>query len=230
MRDVARFDELSAHDLDDDRLHGCGSVDACEWSGFLVCSAPIDHSELIDYEAEDVLIVQDPKQLRALADVVRTKIVFLLRERAASITELAEALKSPKGTVGHHVKVLEQAGLIRVVRTRKVRALTEKYYGRVARLFVLRSDESLPQELTGSFGAMMLQQAADEALTSRPTKDQSALLHVRLAEKDIVRFQKRLNRLVADFQRAEDPSGDTHALALALFRSTGVLPKKGDGA
>jgi DNA-binding transcriptional ArsR family regulator len=161
--------------------------------------------------------------------VVRTKIVFLLRERAASITELAEVLSSPKGTVGHHVKVLEQAGLIRVVRTRKVRALTEKYYGRVAKLYVLRSDESLPDELTGSLGAMMLQQAASEVLATRPENDQSALLHVRLSEKDLLRFQKRLNRLVADFQRADDPGGDMHALALALFRSTGVLPKRGDG-
>ncbi len=190
----------------------------------------MDHSQLVDYEADDVLVVQDSQQLRALADEFRAKIVFLLRERAASITELAEVLSSPKGTVGHHVKVLERAGLIRVVRTRKVRALTEKYYGRVARLFVLRSDESLPQELTGSFGAMMLRQAADEVLASRPEKDQSALLHARLTEKDLIRFQRRLNRLVADFQRAEDPDGDMHALTLALFRTTGVLPRRGDGA
>ena len=54
------------------------------------------------------------------------KIVVLLRERAHSTTELAEKLGLPKGTVGHHVKVLEKAGLIRVVRTRKVRALTER--------------------------------------------------------------------------------------------------------
>ena len=183
--------------------------------------------DLIDYDADDILVVQDPQQLRALADTARTKIVFLLRERAASITELAAALSSPKGTVGHHVKVLESAGLIRVVRTRKVRALTEKYYGRVARLFVLRSDETLPEELTGALGAMMLQQAADEAFASRPEKDQSALLHARLVEKDVVRFQRRLNRLVADFQKAEDPDGDMHALTLALFRSTGVLPRRG---
>ena len=128
------------------------------------------------------------------------------------------------------MKVLERAELIRVVRTRKVRALTEKYYGRVAQLFVLQSDESLPKELTGSFGAMMLRQAADEVLASRPEKDQSALLHVRLGEKDVLRFQRRLNRLVADFQLADDPGGDMHALTLALFRSTGVLPRRGDGA
>ena len=48
----------------------------------------------------------------------------------------------PQGTVGHHLKVLERGGLVRVVRTRQVRALTEKYYGRVARLFVLKTDDS----------------------------------------------------------------------------------------
>jgi DNA-binding transcriptional ArsR family regulator len=185
----------------------------------------IDRSEkLIDYDADDVLVVQERQQLRALADEHRAKIVFLLRERAASISELAAALDSPKGTVGHHVKVLERAGLIRIVRTRKVRALTEKYYGRVARLFVLRSDESLPDELAGALAAMMLRQAADEVLVSRPEKDHSALLHARLLEKDVRRFQRRLNRLVADFQQAETPEGDPHALTVALFRSTSILP------
>ncbi|MCL1598733.1 MAG: ArsR family transcriptional regulator, partial [Actinomycetia bacterium] len=37
------------------------------------------------------------------------------------------------GTGGYHTKVLEDAGLVRVVRTKKVRAMTEKYYGRVGR-------------------------------------------------------------------------------------------------
>ncbi len=36
------------------------------------------------------------------------EIVVLLREKAASTTELAEKLDLPKSTVGHHVKVLEQ--------------------------------------------------------------------------------------------------------------------------
>jgi DNA-binding transcriptional ArsR family regulator len=187
----------------------------------------VDHSH--DYEADEVLLVQEPHQLRALSQELRAKIVFLLRERAASITELAEALATPKGTVGHHVKVLEDAGLIHVVRTRKVRAMTEKYYGRVARLFVLRGDETLPKELSGTFGAMMLRQAADELVAAHADKDQSALLHARLSEKDVLRFQRRLNRLIADFQRAQDAEGEMHALTLALFRTT-VLPSRSDDA
>jgi DNA-binding transcriptional ArsR family regulator len=181
----------------------------------------VDRSQpFVDYDAEDVLVVQEPHQLKALADDLRARIVLLIRERAASITELAQVLELPKGTVGHHVKVLEEAGLIRVVRTRQVRALTEKYYGRVARLFVLRSDEPLPEGLAGgTLTARLLRQAADELVASHPADDQSGLIHVRLSAKDLARFQRRLNRLVADVRAAEAPDGELQALVFALFRA-----------
>jgi DNA-binding transcriptional ArsR family regulator len=70
--------------------------------------------------------------LNALADSLRLEIFARVRERPASTTELAAALQRPKGTVGYHLKILERAGLVRIVRTRRVRAVTEKYYGPVA--------------------------------------------------------------------------------------------------
>jgi DNA-binding transcriptional ArsR family regulator len=104
----------------------------------------VDHSLQLpspDYEAADVLVVEEPQRLKALANEARSKIVVLLRERALSISELADELDVPKGTVGHHVKVLEDAGLVRVVRTRRVRAVTEKFYGRTARLFLMKGEK-----------------------------------------------------------------------------------------
>jgi DNA-binding transcriptional ArsR family regulator len=183
-----------------------------------------------DYELDDVLVVQDPKQLRALGDDLRARIVMLLRERAASTTELAAVLETPKGTVGHHLKVLERAGLVRVVRTRKVRALTEKFYGRVARLFVLKGDESMPEEFRGGvLAAMMLRQAADELEAAGGEQDTSALIHVRLTPELRRRFERRLNRLVADLQRADDSAGEAQALAYALFRApTPLSPRSAD--
>ena len=155
-----------------------------------------------------MLVVEDPKQLRALGDAFRARIVMMLRERAASTSELAAVLESPKGTVGHHMKVLETAGLIRVVRTRKVRALTEKYYGRVARLFVLKGDEGMPDELRGGvLAATMLRQAADELVAAGDPdgNDTSALIHVRLTPEQRRRFERRMNRLVADLQARGRP-------------------------
>ena len=201
----------------------------CERSGNAVRFGIID--DYPDYELDDVLVVEDPKQLRALGDTLRSRIVMLLRDRAASTTELAGVLETPKGTVGHHLKVLEQAGLVRVVRTRKVRALTEKYYGRVARLFLLKGEESLPKELRGGMLAtMMLRQAADELIAAGDDGATSALVHVRLTAARRRRFEERLNRLVADFQRADDGKGIRHALGYALFRAPTPLPPRGDDA
>jgi DNA-binding transcriptional ArsR family regulator len=75
---------------------------------------------------------QEQAVLSALADEFRLELLARVRRRPASTTELAATLRRPKGTVGYHLKVLERAGLIRVVRTRRVRAVTEKYYGSVA--------------------------------------------------------------------------------------------------
>jgi DNA-binding transcriptional ArsR family regulator len=199
----------------------------CQWSGNPVCSAIID--QFPDYELDDVLVVHEPKQLRALGDFTRGRIIGLLGQRAASTTELAAALDMPKGTVGHHLKVLEKAGLIRVVRTRQVRALTEKYYGRVARLFELKGVDTDEDLRVGAISAMMLRHAADEAAEAiADEKGKTAIGRVRLTAKDAARFTRRLDRLQEDFRDAADPEGELHVLSIALFRSPLTLPP-GDG-
>jgi DNA-binding transcriptional ArsR family regulator len=179
----------------------------------------VAHSSLAhDYDAADTLVVSEPAQLRALGDEVRGRIVTLLRERAASASELAGLLQMPKGTVGHHLKVLERAGLVHVVRTRRVRAVTEKYYGRVARLFLYKSCDERDDELLLGVGATSLRVAAAE-LASAPEVAMHALLRVRLDAAAASRFNRRLDKLVEDIRAAESPDGDTWGLAAALYRS-----------
>jgi len=93
----------------------------------------------LDYTLEPVVRADTGAQLKALADPTRTTILDLVLERAATTTELAEALGKPKGTVDHHLKVLEKAGLVKVVRTRKVRAMTERFWGRTARTIIIET-------------------------------------------------------------------------------------------
>lgn len=195
-----------------------------QWAGFAVCFAIIARSP--DYELDDVLVVEEPERLRALGDATRGRIIALLNQRAASTTELAAALGMPKGTVGHHLKVLERVGLVRVVRTRKVRALTERYYGRVARLFVLRTADEHDEDLRGgALTAMMLRQAAEEAIVSEAdSKSEAGIRRVRLSQKDALRFKRRLLRLYADYEAAANPEGELYVLSTALFRSTTTLP------
>ncbi len=168
---------------------------------------------MADYDAQDVLVVSEPEQLRALGDDLRSRIVALLRERARSTHDLADELALPKGTVGHHLKVLERAGLIQVVRTRQVRALTEKYYGRVAHLFLFKSED--PAD-TRTQGTLALRRAAEQ-VERAPAGANFALVRARLTPSDAERLEQRLDRLVQDFRDSDSPDGRLTGLATAFW-------------
>ena len=176
--------------------------------------------------------VRDEEQLRAIADGTRRRILSLLRERAASTTELAETLDQPKGTVAHHVKVLEDAKLIRVVRTRKVRALTERYYGRLARLYRIVADDT---ELfdPASMGAIVLRQAADEIAADAGTADDPSAVvavHARVPVKDARRFAQRLEELASDFQAYDEEDERVFGFVAGVYATDlRDLPKKKRG-
>ena len=175
-----------------------------------------------DYDADDLLVVREPEQLRALGDDLRTRIVVLLREHAHSVTELADELGHPKGTIAHHMKVLEKAGLIRVVRTRKVRALTERYYGRTARLFIFKGSDEADGEDVRNVAAASLRSAAEEILPGDlDDRTTFAVLRKRLSEEDAHRFMRRLEKLRRDVvETPDDPDGEPYGLAVALYRRT----------
>ena len=166
-----------------------------------------------DYEADDTLIVAEPAQLRAMADPFRIQLIQLLRDRARSTQEISEELSIPKGTVGHHLKVLESAGLIRVVRTRKVRALTEKFYGRTARLFLYQTEDPADGR---AISAVTLRQAASEVELA-PVVTGFGLVRARLTKKDLERFERRTKRLMDDFRSADQAGGVPSSLTGGIW-------------
>jgi DNA-binding transcriptional ArsR family regulator len=173
-----------------------------------------DVPTILDYEAAETLVVDQPEQLRALADDVRSAVISLLRERAYSTQELSKTLGIPKGTVGHHVKVLEAAGLVHVVRTRQVRAVTEKFYGRTARLFLYHAEDPADQRAIGS---SMLRQAASEVERSSGGSG-FGLTRASLKKADLDRLERRLKKLMEDFRAADDPDGEPYAFVSAMYR------------
>ena len=71
----------------------------------------------LDYELADEIRADTPARMKALGDPLRGTILDLVLERAMSVTELAERVRRPKGSVAYHVNVLVDAGLLKVVRT-----------------------------------------------------------------------------------------------------------------
>lgn len=186
-------------------------------SGTLVDSSGTPQAP--DYDLPDTFELDRPEHYHALFEDTRLKIVDLVLERAATITELAEALARPKGTIGHHVGVLEEAGLIRVVRTKKVRAIEAKYYGRTGRTYLFSKE---PATGVGLAPNMFLTNAAAEFAASAaidlPDKVQmSTLRYARIPEHRAKEWGDRLADLAHEFT-GEARSGDvTYGLLVALY-------------
>lgn len=168
----------------------------------------INPSSIPDYELADRLVVTAPAQLRAIADPLRATVLDLLLERAATVAELATAVQRPKSTVAHHVNVLLDAGLLRVVRTRRVRAIDERYYGRTARVFYVGVVDR-PGEDPTTVHANALSVAATESVAAHEADDlRSILRHARIPEDLVDEFWDRVIVLAGEFAQLPR-SGDT---------------------
>jgi DNA-binding transcriptional ArsR family regulator len=161
-----------------------------------------------DYDLVEELEVSTPAQLRAMADPLRGTILDLLLERAATVGELASAVGRPKSTVAHHVNVLLDAGMLKVVRTRRVRAIDERFYGRTARLFRVGAVR-VPVATLASDGFNPLHRAAAEAIPAHLADDlRSAFRHARIPESSAREFWAQVVALAQEFAKLSR-SGDT---------------------
>jgi DNA-binding transcriptional ArsR family regulator len=170
-----------------------------------------------DYELADRIVLTEPAQVRALSHRLRTAILHLLHERAATVSELASALERPKSTVAHHVKVLADNGLVRVVRTRRVRAIEERFYGRTARMFYVGVEHGPEgEEMPRDFNDFAV--AAGESVDAfRDGRLWSFIRHARIAEPQVSEFWERLAALTEEFDRLPR-SGDTmYGFAVGIY-------------
>jgi DNA-binding transcriptional ArsR family regulator len=184
-----------------------------------------------DYELADQIVITAPAQLRAIADELRGTILDLLLERAATVAELAAAVARPKSTVAHHVNVLLDAGLLRVVRTRRVRAVDERHYGRTARVFYVGVVDR-PGEDPTTVHSNALSVAAAESAPAHVTDDLRTILrHARIPGESAAEFWERVLVLASEFA-ATPRSGDTvYGFAAGLYPTDfPTLPDPADGS
>ncbi|HEY3557540.1 MAG TPA: winged helix-turn-helix domain-containing protein [Kribbella sp.] len=174
-------------------------------------------SKVPDYELADTVELTTAEQVRAISDPLRTTILGLLHERAATVTELATAVGRPKSTVAHHVKVLADAGILRVVRTRRVRAIEERFYGRAARMFFVGlgrqgEDGQLPHDFND------FEVAAQE---SKPAYDagqmRSFIRHARIPDERAAEFWRRVDELIHTFDQLPRAGGTTYGFTVGLY-------------
>jgi DNA-binding transcriptional ArsR family regulator len=160
------------------------------------------------------LLLTGPDQLKAIADPTRTKILQVLDDRPASAKQLSELLDMTHGRIGHHLKVLADNGLVEVVETRQVRAMTEKFFAPT--FDVLRIELSADAEVDRL--AFLFAHAAREAAPSalQPFEESGRLYSARMPEERAAEFARRLIELADEFAASES-DGPVFGFAGAVY-------------
>jgi DNA-binding transcriptional ArsR family regulator len=166
------------------------------------------NSTVPDYDLLDSIELTTPFQVQAIGNQLRTTVLGLLHERAATVTELAGAMGRPKSTIAYHVNVLLEAGLVRVVRTRRVRAIEERYFGRTARMFYVGVGSGPGgEDLRLDFNDFEVA-AAESKTAYQAHRLWSFIRHARVSPELVSEFWDRAMTLVHEFDRLPR-SGDT---------------------
>jgi hypothetical protein len=185
-----------------------------------------------DYEIADSVDVTTPAQIRAYTDPLRSTLLDLVLERAATVAELAEAV----GPAEEHGCAPRQrprrSRTAPVVRTRKVRAIEERFYGRTA-----RSLNVVVRRRPGDTGIPVcvneLSAAAAESVPAHEADDlYSMVRHARIPPDKAREFWRRIEALMREFAQTPRSGETVYGFVAGLYPTDyPTLPGgEGDGA
>jgi DNA-binding transcriptional ArsR family regulator len=167
------------------------------------------------------------EQLKAFGDPIRERILFIIQQQPATAKQIADRLKASPGAIGHHLHVLEDAGLAKIVARRFVRGTVANYYTRTARLFIF----DFPRELVGDDSTVQqhVKHISEEIAEAIEDVEDDPLrtdgfLHPRLSPERAKMYKDRLDALMEDMlHESPDPEGDVYSIYFTMFKSPDYL-------
>jgi hypothetical protein len=130
---------------------------------------------------------------------------------------MAQAVDRPKSTVAYHVNSLVSAGLLRVVRTRRVRAIEERYYGRVARTLDIgvlnrAEDKQVVAAING------VSEAAAEAAAAHAADElRCTLVHARIPIEEVRTFWAEVQQVARRFAQIPRAGDQAYGFVTGLY-------------
>jgi DNA-binding transcriptional ArsR family regulator len=169
------------------------------------------------------LVISSFEQFKAISEPMRSRILGIIQNQPATAKQIADRLGATPGAIGHHLHVLEEAGLAQIVARRLVRGIVANYYTRTARIFTY----NFPRDVTGSEEASLeiMNKAHDERMEAEAAIQDDPLRcdsfpHIRLSPERARYYSERLRVLVDDvLNETPDPDGKVYGIFVAMFMS-----------
>lgn len=180
------------------------------------------------YELETI------EQLRAIADMLRIRIIDLLQNQPMTVTQLGDTLGIAPAKVHYHVRELERVGLLRLVETREKGGILEKYYQPIAKDISVSKNLFLtapPDESLAATSAWLdqmkdgFQRAFRNALEQRIEEPDLGLgfSHIYVTAEEQKQLYKQIAELLKTFETRRAIDGEK-ALVIAMLSYPQSIP------
>src|SRR5712692_4656760 len=90
-------------------------------------------------------VIDDPEAFQLLADETRRRVVYLLRAKEMTVSQIAAELNLTPQAIYHHIRKLKDAGMVEIAREERVDHFIETYYRASAEIFNLSHGEGSSQ-------------------------------------------------------------------------------------
>ncbi len=91
-------------------------------------------------------VIKDPEAFQILADETRRRIIYLLRAKEMTVSQLASELGLTPQAIYHHIRKLRDKEMVEVAREERVDHFIETYYQATAEVFHLSHGEGGSRE------------------------------------------------------------------------------------
>jgi DNA-binding transcriptional ArsR family regulator len=171
-------------------------------------------------EPRETMLLDSPSAIKAYVHPVRMTIVSLLAETKRTESDVARLLGVHPANLTRHFRSLEKAGLIRLVEKRDTGRNLEKYYRAAAHTFEVESNSRNPAGRAAlALGILRNNLSAAMRIATDDKADAvlALLATARISASKIAQFQKKLGRLIEEFQASDSNGEKAFSLAAALY-------------
>jgi len=95
---------------------------------------------------QTVKTISDPDAFQLLADETRRKIIYLLRVKEMTVSQIAEQMHLTTQAIYHHIRKLKDADMVEVAKEERIGHFIETYYRTTAEIFHLSHGEATTQK------------------------------------------------------------------------------------
>lgn len=158
----------------------------------------------------EVFVVKDLEQIKALSSPYRISIIEAFNGEAATAKHISSKIGEPHSKVNYHIKLLAKVGLLQLVKESPKYGVIEKYYQPIAKSFVIDSKITNNVDEVDKFKSAVfdriskdfVENSRNDAITlpSKITYDGN----IYMTKDEVSDLNEKISELMAPYRNQED--------------------------